>query len=490
MSERAESPLGTLARRVGFGKVKFPTSDVPRPSRRENPSTDDGEGETQASLTLAEAAHAPAPPRKRRSWIIPLGLALVVIVALTRFGYESWPTIKVWSEAQKLASRIGNSNRALAEQAAKRLTDLGPQGATVLLEALDSDVPMARAMACQYIPRLGLEPDVVVPAVARGLGDPEHSVRLAATREFRSVGELSTIARRDETLRETVLSSLVVNLTDDDSALKIATADAVAGFGNNAVSAVESLAPLLRDKRWDVRMAGACALVRIVGPEHTEAGKVLMASLAQPEARPEAAVDPAALANALHEAAPEVRDASMASLVTAIQSDDPSVRTFAIKTFEALKEDAKGSVPALEALIRKLGTMAGKSVVSTMDASGAIQDQDEALATRADVARTLVTIEGKASTVGISALLDAIAEPTVGRERRWAAFELVRKTDLPALKLVVPALLEQGQSPIPSSLTAHDSIEILKLIDPRALADSKKSSPGPGSTGSFEDQTP
>ncbi len=209
----------------------------------------------------------------------------------------------------------------------------------------------------------------------------------------------------------------------------------------------------------------------------------MIAALARLESRPEAAVAPAALANALHEAAPEVRDAALSSLVKAIQSDDPSVRTFAIETFKVMKDDAKGSVPALETLLRKLGTMAGKSIVSKRDGSGALQIKDEALATRADVAIALVAIEGKASTVGISALLDAIVEPNVGSERRWEAFELVRKTDLSALKLTVPALIELAQTTNTNtnSLTARDSIEILKLIDPRALANSRKSSPAPGS---------
>jgi hypothetical protein len=483
MSERADSPYRTLAKRVGFGKSRFPTSDLPRTSERGTSSSD--EGEDRADVTLASETPAPAERRRRRSWIIPLGLALVVIVGLARLGYDNWTTLTTWWEAQRLASRIANQNRLIAEQAAKRLTDLGPQGTSVLLEALESDSPTARAAACQYLPRLGLGADVIVPAVAKGVGDRDLSVRLAAAKAFHSSGELSTMADRDESLRDMLLTAMAVNLNDEDGGLRIATADAFAGFGSHAVAAVEGLTLFLRDKRWDVRLAGACALMRIVGPEHTEAGKVLVASLAQPEARPGAAVEPTALAKALHEAAPEVREAALRALVVNIQSRDESVRSFAIATFKAMKDDARETVPALEALIRKLGTMAGKSIVSSTDGSGTIQLKDEALATRADLAMALVTIEGKSSSTGISALLDAIAEPNVGRERRWAAFELVRMNDVPALKLTVPALLELAQSS--NAVTARDSIEILRLIDPRALANLRKSSPAPGS---FEDQSP
>ncbi len=223
MSERAKSPYRSLARRVGFGKTRFPTSDVPRFSEPESSPPDEEDDPALAPAAIAS-------PRRRRSWIIPLGLTVVVLVGLTRLGYENWPTITTWWEAQKLASRIGSENRFLAEQAAKRLANMGPQGTTVLLEATDSQSAQARAVACKYLPTLGLEPSVVVPAVAKGLGDQVHAVRLAAAETFHSGGELSVMANRDESLREMVVSTLAVNLTDEDSALRIATADALAGF--------------------------------------------------------------------------------------------------------------------------------------------------------------------------------------------------------------------------------------------------------------------
>ena len=166
MSERLETDKDkTLSQKVGFGRARLLPSQAPG-SAGASPSQDGG-----LTINSEAAALLVASPKRRRRWVVPVGLVVVAIVALWRVGYEVKPSVTDWWESQRLASRIRNQNMVVADQAARRLADLGPAGVSVLLDAVHDRSETARALACKYLPQLRLVEQLEqAPALVGGGG--------------------------------------------------------------------------------------------------------------------------------------------------------------------------------------------------------------------------------------------------------------------------------------------------------------------------------
>jgi HEAT repeat protein len=428
-------------------------------------------------ITCAKSPVVAKPSGRRRPrWLLIFGLILLGSGVAFRVWFDNWPTFTLWLESQRLTAQLRSENPIVADRAAKKLMDLGPAGETILLGAVHDRIETTRCLACRYISQLPIGSTTIVSTLAEALGDKEPAVRLEAARGFGPRYQLATWANGDESLREIVLSSLTSLLSDDQPLIQMEAANGLAAFGPNASSAVETLGSLLRDKDRNLRAAAGCALLQIDGPNHPEAGNAIVESLTQPDPGT-LALEPISLAAALHIAEPELRARALTALVAQLRSDKPEVRSFALSVFKEMRGDARSAVPSLESLVKELGSLAGKSMLERAGGTEPGPIEDVNLTIRCDVASVLVAIDGKSSFVGISALLDAVADPAVGRDRRWQAYKILERTDPNTLGLTVPVLLEMIDDPDP--LIRNDARELVKRIDPRALFDALKKSSRP-----------
>ena len=118
----------------------------------------------------------PAKPRKRLVVIAVLGLVIIGLTATIRFGYDAWPTLTAWWEAQRLASLLRSPDPTAAEDAAWSLIDLGPAGESILLQAVHDRDDKVRSRACRWLPRTTLEPTRIIEAETEALSDPVTAV--------------------------------------------------------------------------------------------------------------------------------------------------------------------------------------------------------------------------------------------------------------------------------------------------------------------------
>jgi HEAT repeat protein len=233
-----------------------------------------------------------------------------------------------------------------------------------------------RTMALQTLGKLDKKQtdESVVAACSKALGDPDHTVRIAATETVKA------LAISDPS----VLDGLSNNLIDDQALLR-ATLEAVTGFGEKAapmipaisrlathekaelrVAAINALAGIdkdskqlsgrlmeaLSDKEWEVRRVAGVALGKL-GPDAKNAVPKLFQLLASDEDRDFASSALKEINTAPIEAIP--------LLMAKLDSEERRTAFYAVSLLGKIGPPAAEALPKLEEMLAKPGGSAGRS---------------------------------------------------------------------------------------------------------------------------------
>jgi len=142
-------------------------------------------------------------------------------------------------------------------EAALALSFMGAPAVPILRDALSSDDEAVRREALRSLGKLreraSIDPQLVLPSLLDGAGDPDASVREVAVTYLGIV--------RDSP--DTEVAALIKALGDEEAAVRSAAATALGAYGALAQPAVPALNKAMRDPDEDVQREAGRALVTI-----------------------------------------------------------------------------------------------------------------------------------------------------------------------------------------------------------------------------------
>lgn len=129
--------------------------------------------------------------------------------------------------------------------------------------------------------RLGELGDQALPALARGLADPDVQIRRNVALFLNIAARSSFDSSRPKMNIERALPALIVALEDQDGRVREVTAQAIGEIGQNAAAAVPALIKLLADSEEGSRNS-ACVGLTGIGPAAKSALPALRKALSDP----------------------------------------------------------------------------------------------------------------------------------------------------------------------------------------------------------------
>jgi HEAT repeat protein len=245
------------------------------------------------------------------------------------------------------------------EAAAECLGQLGPDGLSILGEALEDPDAEVRRVAVSALWRLGAKAVAAGPSLVRRLGDGDRDVRNRALAALVNMGPACAATLTDGLESEeasvragcafalgrlgpaasTSVPALESSLDDDDPLVRATAAAALAQVDPNTTAGVETLMQLLEHRVEYVRAAAAVGLEAFGPRAHTARGR-LIESLGD---REKVAVS---AASALSAVAPDDPQAARA-LILALKRPERLVRRAAVESLGRFPSAGAEVVPAL-----------------------------------------------------------------------------------------------------------------------------------------------
>jgi HEAT repeat protein len=237
---------------------------------------------------------------------------------------------------QAVASSLKSDFRPMLEAAADSLAEMGPEGVSILINALDDHHGELRIAAARALQKMGDEAEAGVPALVRALSAADRDLRIAAAEAIEAIGEGAAEA----------VPLLIDMLAEEDWELRTSAGRALAGIGPAAVEAVPALIGILEHREEEValRKAAVHALGEI-GPGAAQAIPILIAALDDEDVGLRTSI-----ALALHDLRSDNAEA-VPALIRALEEDDWGLQAAAAGALGVIGPDALDAVPML---IRRL----------------------------------------------------------------------------------------------------------------------------------------
>ncbi len=206
------------------------------------------------------------------------------------------------------------------------------QAGPVILAATGSHSRIVRVNALQALNQLAIDPDTLLPLLARAINDPERSARIAAA------GQAARLVKEGGDKR--ALMILVRTAHDQDGEVKRSAASLLRHLGPDAKDAEAELTILLKSPDPLIRANSVAALMEITG-ERAKYSATLIEMLRSKDA----AVQEAA-AQALVPSGPEAM-ATVPALTDALHDPTEKVRVYAAAALVSVTGKAARSAPIL-----------------------------------------------------------------------------------------------------------------------------------------------
>ena len=182
-----------------------------------------------------------------------------------------------------ILTALAQTTPAGAEEVVQRLAELGPGGLSGRASAPGSAAAIREELRQRLYTRLGDLGDAAVPALSRGLGDPNVLIRRNVAL-FLAAGRFAVPSLAQSRLNgRLMLPALIGALKDNDATVRGWAAQAIGGIGRDAAEAVPALIVLLANEDEGSRNS-ACIALRGIGPAAKDALPSLRQALSDPSA--------------------------------------------------------------------------------------------------------------------------------------------------------------------------------------------------------------
>jgi HEAT repeat protein len=375
---------------------------------------------------------------------VTLTAALVFLLGLA--GVRLWTVGHQRWELRSLSLELRAADPKARQQAAERLSAIGPPALPILVDALGDPRGEVRQLACSVVLKAKPEPSTAIQALVQAAADPEARVRDVAVRELGSAYLQFGLEASAEGMATSV-ATLRKALGDPEPTVRQAAADTLAVFGREAGPAAEDLGVALGDRDPAVRLAAARSLLRIDRGTRGRVMPILLALLGEVDLRPDPITGgvfstSSGAFGTICEL--ETQAEAVPVLVERLGRPDARVRREAASYLEGIGSLADEAIPAL---------------VETLD-----DDDREA---RFAAARALVRIDPDvALATAVPVLSQLFLDPELGLIPRKQVLEVLRELDPEAIAALVSDLIEglrRDEGP-----RRMDDISLLMAIGPRA----------------------
>jgi hypothetical protein len=231
------------------------------------------------------------PIGTRKRLFGPLLGGVLILGAFELIGLWVGPRLPSWSrywEACGLTGALGNANLQTRETAAHRLSLLGADAVSPVLDSLRSGNDFARPLACRLLFTTNPTPLDAIAALRAALADRSPQVVAAAALELASASELELAGPAfDWQPVIIVLRSLLKHV---DPTVRTNAACALGTFGSDAQNALPELAALLSSPDSLTRLTAVCALQRIEGNLRPDSKSCLWNLITDPSPSPKRSI--------------------------------------------------------------------------------------------------------------------------------------------------------------------------------------------------------
>lgn len=407
-------------------------------------------------------------------------------------------------EVASLAEAVRSADASAREGAARRLITKG-RGVygPILRDATHDPRGDVRAQAYHFLFEGWDEPSEMVPLLVAAAGDGHEHVRLEAARGMGRLArsELApgygrwqsgrsgglTSVQRDEALR--ALRRLI---KDPSSPVRAEAAGPMGLFGPDP-TIVADLTAAVGDDEPAVRLAAAKALANAGGPDDPAAARALIAIAASPDALPERLE----AVRAIRTMGEAVQDRAAAALVKLLEHGEPDIVPDVIACLPEIGPRARAAVPALEALLDHaepgLRAQAAMAIVAieSPDESRALQLGASGSMGRNMMAAGSGMVGGGAIGGGggaaspaaggqsnprvVAVLAQIVGDAAAPMELRQTALGLIQEAGAPAMAKASRELVRQLADPDPN--VRRTAIDLLSIIIDAAPAELPAASP-------------
>ncbi len=432
------------------------------------------------------------PKRRLFGPLFDSTLVVALLAAVYALFLQVAPMLEAIRDRRLVASQaamLRAAEPAVRESAVNLLVARGPEvSLPILRDAARDPRGEVRALACQYLVKVGGDPSETVPVLIAAAGDDREDVRIEAARGLGRAAVSRALPRGTGAgpggpggwtpeLRDDAIRAVRRLLKDRSSPVRAEAAGALAGFGPDpSISA--DLGAAADDGDRSVRLAAARALVKVNGPDDPAAARALIALAASSDAVPDR---PEAL-RVVRTMSEAVQDRAVAALAGLLSRGDPDILPDVLACLPEAGPRAKEAVPALEAMLNHaepaLRAGAAMAIVA-IESPEDLQAPDgtfgmpvmPAGAGMGLMAGMMAPAPAGRSNPRIAAILARIvADAAVPREMRENALSMIRVADAPALAKASSDLVRQLADPDPNvRRTAVDLLSRIIDVAPAGL---------------------